>query len=189
MRLKLRFILWIVLVFIFSILSLESNNYQEKHFENNGLSYKLRLFNNNIGTKIRLLAFQGGSDSLIAEVQFKYKVLKYELIDINEDGTMDFIFLIKKKSRYSVNEELTLYLYSYNKYGFYALWKASKIGNKLVDFSTLSIDDKSYVKVLDQLKNDSFRICLYKWNVFGLNLFKIEKQNLDSLKAIKELNK
>lgn len=117
-----------------------------------------------------------------------YPVFQYQVCDVNGDGQRDICVGVIKKTRFDPIRRKRLFMFQILGGNIRPLWLGSRLGQPLEDFRICNNTERPTINTIEQERDGSFLVCIYKWRSFGLEFIDYIKRNISLNEARKTLN-
>ena len=108
------------------------------------------------------------TDTTFDQWELTYPVYRFQVGDINADGSEDILVGVIKTTRFDPEKGRRLFIFK-NYQGFVRpLWLGSSLGQPLVDFQLVHTEEGPRVRSIEKEKSGKYLVAEYKWRSFGL---------------------
>jgi hypothetical protein len=116
-----------------------------------------------------------------------YQVYRFELADVNNDGSTDVMLGVVKRTHFDPVPRKRLFVYRVSSEGIVPLWLGSRVCRSLVDFRPIRVDGKTHVMTVERTARGGYSNGIYRWQGFGLELIRYINKETDYETASNEL--
>ena len=108
-----------------------------------------------------------------------YPVYQFQTGDIDNDGSIDAMVGVVKKTRFHREMGRRLFIFKNYRGRVRPLWMGSKLGGQLVDFRFLEGAVPPFILALETGTNGRYAISTYRWEEFGMVFDHFIETNID----------
>lgn len=124
-----------------------------------------------------------GGDSTVMTKELRFKVLALQQADINNDGRMEFLLKVSKKTVLDPTERVRINIFKIENQKIVPMWLSSFMPHPLYDFEVKHTSGNVTVLTIELEQNGNFMVSEYKWHSFGLKFMRYIQRNISLQEA------
>ena len=147
----------------------------------------LLFFTTTASGQSRLFSLSRTNDSLyhLNEWRIGYPVYRFDVGDVDGDGTDDALVGVVKSTRFYPEKARRIFIFHLVDGKVRPLWMGSKLGGILEDFRYTK---GGIVRSLETTTDGKYVVAEYRWQGFGLRFERFVVKNTDKENALKYFN-
>lgn len=147
----------------------------------------LLFFTTTASGQSRLFSLSRTNDSLyhLNEWRIGYPVYRFDVGDVDGDGTDDALVGVVKSTRFYPEKARRIFIFHLVDGKVRPLWMGSKLGGILEDFRYTK---GGIVRSLETTSDGKYVVAEYRWQGFGLGFERFVVKNTDKENALKYFN-
>jgi hypothetical protein len=128
------------------------------------------------------------SDSVIIKKSLNYPVFKFQQVDIDNNGKIEFVLGVVKRTIFDSTMCKRINIWKIENGDIVPMWLGSKMSHPLYDFETGKDSAGCVVYTIECEKNGLYLVAQYHWQSFGLKFLKYIKREIDLNESYHILN-
>ncbi len=104
--------------------------------------------------------------------ELPYPVYRFDTGDVNSDSVVEALVGVEKTTRFDSCMHKRLFIFKNFDGKVRPLWLGSRLGQPIVDFRVVTVDDEVRIRSIEEERNGKFLVAEYRWDSFGLKFIR-----------------